>query len=88
MGTFKLEWNYSDYLSANDLYDNQINQDRWAEVLDLLESRHIERLDEEILWSIRDAHNELYNKEEVETSPCCDARIIRECCADCLEHCI
>ena len=65
MGTFKLEWNYSDYLSANDLYDNQINQDRWAEVLDLLESRHIERLDGEILWSIRDAHNELYNKEEI-----------------------
>ena len=66
--TLKFEWNYEDYLAVTNREDNEQSANRWAEVVELIDNKYYESVDEEIRSTINFVDSELLltplNEEE------------------------
>jgi hypothetical protein len=49
----KFNWTYEDYLAVTEHEDNDDTAERWTEVVDLIDNKHYESVDEEIRDTIQ-----------------------------------
>ncbi len=63
----RFDWNYDDYLAVTEREDNEQSSDRWAEVVDLIDNKHYESVNDAINATIRfvDECKLEENKDEV-----------------------
>ena len=60
----KFEWSYEDYLAVTNREDNEQSANRWAEVINKIDNKHYESVDEEIRFTIKYVDEELLDEEE------------------------
>ena len=57
--TLNFEWCYEDYLAVTNREDNKQSANRWAEVVELIENKYYESVNEEIRSAINFVDSEI-----------------------------
>lgn len=57
-------WNYDDYLSVTGREDNDDTAERWTEVVDLIDNKHYESVDDEIRDTIQYVDERILKEEK------------------------